>query len=216
MGNSSLHNTGGALANADLPQVFNDREAWLHEAADMLLDDVILNQTTRPKPVIRVSCGFPRGSRGGKTLGVCHAKSVSGDGVNEIFISPILQEPFAVMEVLAHELIHAILDCEGGHRGAFGRIARAIGLEGPLTATHAGEDLLHEIVAVIAVLGQYPHAAMKPRKAKANATRQLKCQCSQCELIVRMSRAAINQVLKANGYDGCCPACNTNSLVLDV
>ncbi len=201
-----------------LPILFSDREAWLHEAADMLIDDVILEHTTRPKPTLRLSCGFPKGSRGGrKVLGVCYPTKASADGVNEVFISPELAEPLRVLDILSHELIHAMLDCAGGHRGEFGRIARAIGLEGPLTETHAGEALTSQFYDVLTIIGGYPHAPLTQGRKK-DSTRQRKCQCVACDLIVRMSASAMAHVMaeSESNSTGWCPAGCGLLLALDV
>jgi hypothetical protein len=209
-----------------LPQNFTDREAWLVEAADMLMADTIVPAAKRlnvafDEPKYKVSCGFPKGSRGGaKTIGVTYARSISTapEPVNEIFISPEIDDLDVVLGTLAHELIHALIDCKGGHRGAFAKVARAINLEGPLTATHAGPELLDTLAEIKELLGQYPHAALDTGTRKKSSTRQRKCQCVVCSLILRMSAKAIEHVREKNGTNllGNCPAGCGLSLDLDV
>lgn len=201
-----------------LPFLFADREAWLVEAASMIFEDIISEHTNQPEPPTRVSCGFPRGSRGGaKHIGVTYPRSASADSVNEIFITPQRSDSLEVLEILTHEMIHATLDNRGGHRGEFALIARAVGLEGPLTATHAGPALLERLNEITAVLGGYPHAKLESARKK-DSTRQRKCQCMACGLILRMSVSAIEKVRKEVGDDdGNCPAgCGYFSLKMDV
>ena len=205
---------------------FSDREGWLSEAADMLFDDVLMpavedNQLGYSKPLIRISCGWPRGSRGAKSLrGHTYKKADSTSNINEIFISPELDEPYAVLDVLAHELIHAILDDNKKHTGPFRLIAQPAGFEGPMSDTHAGERLAAVFAEMMDILGDYPHQKLDLNKAKPGS-RQLKCECIECGLVVRMSRKAIDQVesqtAQQPGGFGFCPAgCVGASLKLDV
>lgn len=196
-----------------------DREAWLEAAAEAIFYDIIAEHTQRSMPPIRCSCGWPVGSRGGKrAIGTCHPRSASADGRNEIFISPNLSAAADVLPVLVHELIHATLDCEGGHRGAFARIARAVGLEGPMTATVAGAALAERLAEISDVLGMYPHATLNMDAArKKQGTRQRKCACRSCGLILRMSASAMAQVVETTGEnEGFCPACSGLTLELDI
>lgn len=78
-------------------------------------------------------------------------------------------------------------NCENGHKGNFTRIARAIGLEGKMTATHAGEALGRILADVAADLGDYPHAALTPALSgvKKQSTRMIKVVCPEDGYIVR-------------------------------
>ena len=76
--------------------------------------------------------------------------------INEIFISPVLSESERVLDVLSHEMIHAIDDCQSGHKGAFRKMAKAIGLEGKMTSTSAGEKLTEKLKEIISRIGNYP------------------------------------------------------------
>ena len=54
----------------------------------------------------------------------------------------MLKDPLEVAATLVHELVHILaVGVEEGHRGKFTKLAKAIGLEGKMTATHAGETL---------------------------------------------------------------------------
>ena len=145
---------------------------------------------------VRISCGYP--PKGGlsfnKTVGVCFSDVVNG--YNEIFIHPELSESKRVADVLVHELIHHKLNCEGGHGKPFRDIAVAIGLEGKMTATHAGKELNKKLKGFVKEVGKYPHKALKYDGGKKQGTRMLKVHCPECadygtQYIVRMSRTTI-------------------------
>lgn len=182
------------------------REDWLLRAAELLRpvietlggDDIAL-------PALRVSVGFPLGSRGGKSthaIGQCWAATCSADKTHELFISPELSEPARVLDVLAHELVHAAVGIEEGHGKAFGRVARAIGLEGKMTATVAGEAFTQLAATLLPELGPYPHATLLPSAGGAGGpgrsgprpqgTRMLKAVCDNCSMVIRTTRKWID------------------------
>ena len=140
---------------------------------------------------VRVSVGWP-GGRGKKdgVIGQCWSSKASEDGVHQIFISPVLKDSDRVLATLVHELVHAVDDCNG-HRAAFGRMARAMGLEGPLTATVAGDELKATLDKIIGKLGDYPHAALRGAVATSQpkqTTRMLKVECPDDGYTVRTTR----------------------------
>ncbi|HUW44519.1 MAG TPA: hypothetical protein VMW50_01865, partial [Dehalococcoidia bacterium] len=160
--------------------MFDDREAWLTEASNLILDDLIMNQCPGfERPSFRISIGFPKHSRGGRAIAVCFKKEASSDGVNEIFINPEIDDAVQVLESVAHELIHAVDNCESGHRNFFARVARAIGLDGKFTATFAGADLKGVLESYSVLLGKFPHQKMQMAAVhKKDGTRQLKVECT--------------------------------------
>ena len=126
---------------------------------------------------VLVSVGFgPRNAR--KTLGFCFPTAM-GSGIPHLFISPTLREPVAVLSTLTHELLHAADDCKSKHSGNFRIWARAIGLEGKLTATYAGDALRESLLEIASELGEYPHAklSLADAKIKKDGTRMLKATC---------------------------------------
>lgn len=189
--------------------VFQTREQYLTEAAALILDDLIMPAVESspfdyPRPNFRISVGFPKHSRGGKAIAVCFNVEASSDGVNEIFINPEIDEPIRVMDCIAHELIHAVDNLKSGHRNFFARIARKIGLEGPFTATHAGDQLRRSLEEYSALLGDFPHHKMNIDKGhKKAATRMIKVECSDCGFHFRTSQAQINRM----SHVAECPAC---------
>ena len=116
-----------------------NREAWLQAAASFLLD--CLAAYGLPRVAVRVSCGWPvRGgaSRRRAVIGQCFPTSLCQDGTAQIFISPRLSESIEVLGTLLHELLHAAVGCQYGHRQPFSQAARRVGLVGPPTATVVG------------------------------------------------------------------------------
>jgi len=196
--------------------IYTDREAWLQAASVLLFNLVFPSAGITPadweQKKYRVSCGFPigyRGSRTGKvTIGQAFDPSISADGTCEIFINPILDKPESVVAVLAHELIHAYAGIAVGHKGEFKRIARAIGLVGPLTATVAGEELAAIIATITSTLGVYPHAKIDPNSRRKQGTRLLKMWCGNCEWTARISAMQWARVPEV----AICPCCGDDAL----
>lgn len=172
------------------PRMPRTREQWLIEAAAKL-DKLIKAAGFEPAPV-RPSVGWP--SSGGlsqrkRTIGQCWAADTAADGLSQIFVSPLLIDTVEVLGTLLHEQLHAAVGTECGHKGAFGKAARAVGLEGKMTATVPGADLAKRLEAIAAELGPYPHAALTPGvKHKPQATRMLKVVCGACGYQVRTTR----------------------------
>jgi hypothetical protein len=142
---------------------FETREQWLTEAVEQL-GQLFEAATGETVPPVRVSVGWPGGRSAGKgnaVIGQCWHKAAAKDGRAHIFVSPILDEAPRVLDVLAHELVHAIDENESGHKGRFARLAKAIGLTGPMTATVAGDDLKADLTRLVSWrLGTYPHGAL--------------------------------------------------------
>lgn len=188
------------------------REEWLLRAVDALRP--LFSQVGESIPTVKVSVGWP-GGRGRKNsvIGQCWHKDAATDSIAQIFVSPVLAEPVRVLDVLAHEIVHAIDENASGHKGNFARIAKAIGLEGKMTATVAGEGLEECLKAIAADLGEYPHGALvNPGDGadgpKKQGTRMLKVECAEGSgYVVRMTRKWIDEV-------GCptCP-CHTETMV---
>ena len=164
-----------------------DRETWLNAAAVLMQASVFTDAAISPEAwervKYRITCGFPlgyRGSRGAKqiTLGQAFDPSISADGTYEVCVNPIMDEPADVLAVLAHELVHVHCGVECGHRGAFRRVAVAIGLTGKMTATVAGDELAKKLADIAEQLGPYPHAKIDPTLRKKQGTRNLKIVCN--------------------------------------
>lgn len=163
-----------------------NRETWLENAVQALHPIFELNV-----PEVRVAAGWP--SRGGtslkkRVLGECWKPEVAEDGLSQIFLNPMLDEPVDILGVLVHELIHAIHPT-AGHRGDFVSTAREVGLMGPWTATTPGDDLKVRLREIRNALGPYPHSKLTPSiERKVQTTRQLKVACGSCGYTIRVTK----------------------------
>jgi len=112
-------------------------------------------------------------------IGQCFAPSVCKDGKPQIFISPRLSDSLEVLGTLLHELVHASVDCQFGHRKEFSQAARKVGLAGSPTATTVGESLRPLLQSYVEQVGTYPHAAIqvKPKAKVGSRLRLYKCRC---------------------------------------
>jgi len=146
---------------------------------------------------IRASCSWP--SKSGlankkRRIGEAWSAKNSADQSCEVFISPVLKDPVEVSATLVHELVHCAVGVEAGHKGRFARLAKAVGLEGKMTATHAGESLKTRLRDVTDAIGPYPHAELTHSNVlKKQGCRLLKVVC-ECGCVVRMTRKWLDEV----------------------
>lgn len=141
--------------------IHETREQWLVAAVELIRERVFTAKHHK-LPTIRVSVGWPRRAREA-TIGQCFVSKVSADKSSQIFISPKLGNVVAsqgVLATLVHEMVHAIDDCENGHKARFKAIATEVGLEGKMTATHAGDQLIETLKEIAKDLGTYPHSTI--------------------------------------------------------
>jgi len=139
---------------------------------------------------IRIGVGWTSKGSKAKAIGECWANVCSADGTWEVIMSPALSDAARVCDVLTHELIHAAVGLECGHKGAFGKAMRALGLEGKATATVAGDGWRALFGDIVASLGDYPHARLDGAIGsgpKKQSTRMLKAECA-CGYTVRLAR----------------------------
>jgi hypothetical protein len=168
------------------------REVWLAKAVSELQKHVFGPQgSTIPKNQ-RVACGWPSVgalATSKRRIGEAWSSVASGDKHFEIFISPYLSKPLDVLATLAHECIHTAVGLECGHKGKFAKLAKAIGLEGKMTATHAGDALKATLAKIEKRLGKYPHASLvgMTNGRKKQGTRMVKAECGSCGYVVRTS-----------------------------
>ncbi len=160
---------------------FNTREEWLVAAIEALGKTVFADAGVELPPV-RVSVGWP-GGRGKKenVIGQCWPTGLAADKKAQLFISPVLNDGARVLDVLAHELVHAADDCKNGHKAPFAKIAKAIGLTGKMTATVATPELVEKLNAIVLELGVYPHAELAKsggsHEPKKQTARMRKAEC---------------------------------------
>lgn len=196
---------------ATVDETVETREAWLNRAAAQISDRVLYEYDV---PALRVSVGWPGGrSNRNRTIGQCWSRGASEDGVNEIFISPMrgAADTLDVLGTLAHEMIHAIDDCESNHRGEFARMAKAVGFGPKLTQSGYRSEELNALLGEIAeFVGPFPHAALNTvgggsETPKKQTTRMLKVQCiNETGYIIRMTQSQIDE--HGTPFCGCCQA----------
>lgn len=170
----------------------SNRETWLNTLAQELRVFFLLEGFDYGK--VRISCGFT-GVRGGarneKAIGVAYNQICSADHTTEIFISPEIDDPIRVGDILIHELIHAILP-NAGHGKEFRSLALAMGLTGPMRATVATPELKERLSALVNKIGAYPHAKINLSDRPKQPTRLIKIVCPQCGAIAYMTRIWID------------------------
>lgn len=180
------------------------REGWLLAGAELLWPRIVAAGGTRPERC-RVSCGWPsssplmRASSARRTLGEAWHGG-SDDGAREVFISPVLHKPVEVLDVLAHELVHAACAPGVGHGPVFAAICKKIGLtEGKPTQARAGERMLEELAEMAKGLGPYPHSKLDRLPGTKQKARMMKVSCPACGCVLRMTRTWIDTYLPTCG-----------------
>jgi len=141
-------------------KTYGERESWLQAATAIMRPWFVEIGFPIPEK-LRIAVGFgPDGARAENAtiLGVCLHTSCSADKVNEIWISPEHASTGKMLGTLIHELIHAALNNQDGHRGRFAEAAVKLGLSGKMTATTVEGDLLMKLEMIAASLGEYPGA----------------------------------------------------------
>lgn len=168
-----------------------NREQWLNALTDELRKDFDSVGYTIPEKV-RMACGWT--SKGSKRqsrthISECWSSECSADNHHEIFISPLISDSVEVGATLVHELIHATIGLDKKHGKEFGKAARVLGLDGKMTATVAGEELIERLNALIDKLGAYPHADLSPTSngQKKQSTRLIKAICPDCGYTARVA-----------------------------
>ena len=169
------------------------REEWLNAGLNALRPWFEKKAQVQIPMDTRVSVGFPGGGSARKRIGECWPRARSKDNVNEIFINPTLSDPVQMLDVLVHEAVHAVDDCANGHKKIFKGIARAVGLEGKLTATKAGEELRAELERIITTLPTLTHGALDLTGRKKQPTRLVKLECDCCGMLLRTTAKWIEQ-----------------------
>ena len=172
------------------------REAWLHAVAAGLAEP--FKRFGHPiQAKVRLTCGFPsvRGiAAKNQRIGECWSNTRSGDDHFEILVSPVIADSMRVAGILAHELIHASVGVEHGHKGPFRQMAKALGLEGKMTATTEGDAFKRLLAPILEAVGPYPHAELHAMTngRKKQVARLIKCECAECGYVARVARQWID------------------------
>jgi len=168
-----------------------NREQWLMAAVEEIKP--LFERMGYSVPVVKVSVGFPSTGGKGRHLGQCWSTKSAEDGVNQIFIAPHLQTPFDFLDTLVHELVHAVDDCESGHGESFKKIAKDVGLTGPMRSASAGEGLKQELMTITEKLGNFPHGRLSlPIRTLQKAPKRPGARCSKCGYEVVMLKRHLN------------------------
>lgn len=173
--------------------IHTTREEWLTAAIKLVQPHFKAADAPLPKK-LRVTVSFPYGVRGGSNvIGQHFPVGMSKDESHEVIVHPALDDANKVLGVLIHELCHAAAPAGAGHGPEFARIGHALKLEGKPTVMGSGPDF-NKLIAkpIIAEIGKYPHAALIAR-SKKQSTRLIKCECSGCGYIARVSSKWLNQ-----------------------
>lgn len=184
-----------------MTETIRNREDWLIKAATILGE--WLEEFGEEVPPLRISVGFPGGrSNRNRTIGQCWSSNAAEDGRNQIYLSPIRGEvdTVNVLGTLLHEMIHAVDDCESGHRGNFLRIAKGMGFVSKFTSSdNRSTELQQRLMDLADRLGPFPHPALLvgargSEEPKKQTTRQLKAVCSQNpDYKLRLTRKMIEE-----------------------
>ena len=207
-----------------------NREQWLNEVADFIYNKVEEEyQPAVARENIKLSIGFMPNGAGGSAIGVCHYENSSQGNFREIFIKPTLGasnlvECIETAQVVAHEVVHAMLPSGTGHGPRFARIIKNyLGAEGKPTATVAGPQFTLMIKDFIENLGYLPHSKMiEDKTGKGSTTVAVRCTGAEtCPgasdkslaqgwgLIARVSIAVFRKV----GDNFRCMACGSSTVV---
>jgi hypothetical protein len=171
---------------------FNTREEWLN----FVMDEVrpVFKTHGAPLPAkIRLSVGFTSTGSRGRRIGECWSPIASSDKHAEIFIKPDQDNAVRVAGILVHELVHAAVGNEHGHKRPFARVATLMGLVGKMTATTEGPKFVEMITPMLKKAGPLPHKALLPfcgvrSPRKKQGTRLLKAECEECGYTVRVTK----------------------------
>ena len=166
------------------------REDYLEAATDCFSEWFAMSASVEI-PQVRVSCGFTGRAANPKFLGSCWDAKSAKDAKANIFITPMIDDTYHVLLVLAHELVHAVCGHDEGHGPTFKRTANLVGFVGKMKEATAGKALTDFIQDhIIANEGTYPHAklSLKDNPTKTQTTRMIKCICASSGYTIRTTK----------------------------
>jgi hypothetical protein len=162
-----------------------ERQQWLEAAVEALRGRFVEAGYTIPQQ-IRVSIGWPKRAASCGAIGECWAVDASSDRHAELFISPQITEGARILDVLAHELVHATVGTAAGHKKPFKQCALKIGLQGPMRSTTAAPEFVAWTQILFKRIGPYPAGFLTDTPKQG--TRMHRCQCPACGYLARVSR----------------------------
>lgn len=174
-----------------------NREQWLHGITEKFIRPWFEQQGYKI-PAYRASCGFPSTralSLKSRRIGECWHSTASKTGHREIFISPTLDDSLDVLQVLVHELIHAALPDDAGHKAPFKQAMKKFNLGGKATATVRTPEFDGIAQNWVVEFGDYPHSAINSSALarKKQTTRLIKVECMECGYTVRVTRKWLDE-----------------------
>ena len=171
------------------------REEWLNQLTDEFLRALFTKNGYTIPTNIRLSCSLPssRAFAKKKVVGQCWSPKASADKTHEIFCSPTEADSQEVAGTLIHELVHATVGVEHGHRKPFRDCAVAVGLEGKMTQSTSSKELIEFLEPAILKLGAYPHAKLDYNSRKKQKTRNVLVSCQYgCGFKTRAARSQLS------------------------
>jgi hypothetical protein len=166
------------------------RETYLAEAATRLVGRFEAAGYTVPP--VAVTVGFTSKGQRGKRVAECWSADSSKLGMAQIFIDPRYDDGPRVLDLLLHEMVHAVVGVDAKHGPKFRACATAVGLTGKMRATVASATLKSDLEKLIEKLGEYPHRGLpdggRSSAAPKQTTRMIKAKCASCGYTVRTTR----------------------------
>ena len=195
--------------------LYPTREEWLNAAVEELRPFFSSNGHTLPAE-IRVATGYPTNAKrsGFKVLGQCIPNTNSADGHYEICVSPQVDNPYKVTEVLIAQLACTAKGALNQANKAYAKVAEAMHILPAGTASNPYYETSHGVAfdsayaAIIQSLGTYPHAKVDVATHKTQGTRLLLAVCPTCGCKIRMTA---KWTLNAHG-DVDLPTCRCGDL----
>lgn len=193
---------------------YGTREQWLNAFMDSARAE--FERVGYPLPEkVRVSVGFTSTGKRGTSIGECWSEAASEDGYFEIFIRPNATSDARIADILTHELVHAAVGLRAKHGSTFKACATALGLEGRMTATTAGEDWYKWALPILSSIGPMPYGQLNDGMSSAKPkqkTNLLKVECPDCGWLARVTRKHIEPHSHL-----CCPvpSCSSSLIVED-
>lgn len=168
----------------DLPSKYKTSEDWLRHAVDALKPHFA--NAGYEIPEVRASVGWTSAGMHGRRIGECWSTRSSSDGENAIFINTSLVNSMHILDVLAHELVHAVDDCQHKHGREYAKIAKAVGLKGPPWRSACSDVPLLEVMHAIAMkLGHHPYGVIHPQSTTFREMNSGRVVCPECGFTCR-------------------------------
>lgn len=152
------------------------REEWLIKATQRMYADIFPKESNKPDVLVSIGLPRSRSKKGAHAIGQCWSGTLSQDGRHHLFISPVLDDKVTILATLLHELVHSSVGVVHGHQGEFIKLAKAVGLVKPWTATSPDDACRTRLGNIASAIGTLDHSRLNP------ATLNLKKQTTRLRL----------------------------------